>query len=35
MTFDDIAGDERLFAVRYNTEEDNALFVLFNQWNSK
>lgn len=34
MTFDDITGDGRLFAVRYNTEEDNALFVLFNQWNN-
>lgn len=33
MTFDDITGDGRLFAVRYNTEEDNALSALFNQWN--
>jgi hypothetical protein len=33
MTFDDITKDGRLWAVRYDREEDNALYGLFNQWN--
>lgn len=33
MTFDDITEDGRLWAVRYDKEEDNALYTLFDQWN--
>ena len=33
MTFDDITEDGRLWAVRYDEEEDNALYTLFDQWN--
>lgn len=33
MTFDDITGDGRLWAVRYDGMQDNALFTLFDQWN--
>ena len=33
MTFDDITEDGRLWAVRYNGEQDNALYTLFDQWN--
>lgn len=33
MTFDDITEDGRLWAVRYDGEEDNVLFSLFDQWN--
>ena len=33
MTFDDITGDGRLWAVRYDGENDNELFRLFDQWN--
>lgn len=33
MTFDDITGDGRLWAVRYAGEADNELSNLFNQWN--
>ena len=33
MTFDDITEDGRLWAVRYDGEEDNALYTLFDQWN--
>lgn len=33
MTFDDITKDGRLWAVRYDGEEDNALYVLFDKWN--
>ena len=34
MTFDDITGDGRLWAVRYDGANDNELFRLFDQWNS-
>lgn len=33
MTFDDITEDGRLWAVRYDGEEDNVLYSLFDQWN--
>lgn len=33
MTFDDITGDGRLWAVRYDGASDNELFRLFDQWN--
>ena len=33
MTFDDITEDGRLWAVRYEGEEDNVLYTLFEQWN--
>lgn len=33
MTFDDITGDGRLWAVRYPGEDDNVLFTLFDHWN--
>lgn len=33
MTFDDITEDGRLWAVRYDGEEDNVLFSLFDRWN--
>lgn len=33
MTFDDITGDGRLWAVRYDGETDNELSGLFEQWN--
>jgi hypothetical protein len=33
MTFDDITGDERLWAVRYDEKPDNELFLLLDQWN--
>lgn len=33
MTFDDITEDGRLWAVRYDGDDDNALFRLFEQWN--
>ena len=33
MTFDDITEDGRLWAVRYDGEDDNALYNLFEQWN--
>ena len=33
MTFDDITEDGRLWAVRYDSENDNALYTLFEQWN--
>lgn len=33
MTFDKITDDGRLFAVRYEGEEDNELYRLFDQWN--
>ena len=32
MTFDDITEDGRLWAVRYDGENDNALYKLFDQW---
>ena len=33
MTFDDITEDGRLWAVRYEGEDDNVLYTLFDQWN--
>ncbi len=33
MLFDDITNDGRLWAVRYDDEEENALFESFAQWN--
>jgi hypothetical protein len=33
MTFDDITGDGRLWAVRYEGEDDNELYKLFDRWN--
>jgi hypothetical protein len=33
MTFDDITEDGRLWAVRYDGDNDNALYRLFDQWN--
>ena len=33
MTFDDITGDGRLWAVRYDGANDNELCRLFDQWN--
>lgn len=33
MTFDDITEDGRLWAVRYDGEDDNALDSLFDRWN--
>lgn len=33
MTFDLITEDGRLWAVRYDGAEDNALDAVFNQWN--
>jgi len=33
MTFDDITGDGRLWATRYEGAEDNSLYLLFDQWN--
>ncbi len=33
ITFDDITEDGRLWAVRYEGEDDNALYNLFEQWN--
>ncbi|MCR5408830.1 MAG: hypothetical protein K6E61_07000 [Bacteroidales bacterium] len=33
LLFDDITKDGRLWAVRYNEEEENALYKAFTQWN--
>ncbi|HBI57456.1 MAG: hypothetical protein OSJ46_03790 [Duncaniella sp.] len=33
MTFDDITEDGRLWAVRYDGDNDNILYSLFDQWN--
>lgn len=33
MTFDRILEDGRLFAVRYDGDDDNILHKLFDQWN--
>lgn len=33
MTFDRIDDYGRLWAVRYDNEEDNVLYSLFEQWN--
>lgn len=33
MTYDSITEDGRLWAVRYDDSPDNALYMLFEQWN--
>lgn len=33
MRFDSITGDGRLWALRYDNQEDNAFFMAFDQWN--
>jgi len=33
MRFDSITEDGRLWSVRYENQEDNALFMAFDQWN--
>jgi len=33
MTFDDITQDGRLWAVRYDGDNDNVLSVILDQWN--
>ena len=33
MTFDGITGDGRLWAVRYENEDDNELYSVFDKWN--
>lgn len=33
MSFDIITDDERLWAVKYEGNPDNALYMLFEQWN--
>ena len=33
MTFDGITGDSRLWAVRYENEDDNELYNVFDKWN--
>jgi len=33
MTFDEITGDGRLWAVRYDGEADNELYNVFDKWN--
>ena len=33
MTFDEITGDGRLWAVRYYGEDDNELYNMFDKWN--
>ena len=33
MTFDDITENGKLWAVRYEGKNDNALYTLFDQWN--
>jgi len=32
MTFDEITGDGRLWAVRYDGEDDNELYNVFDKW---
>ena len=32
MTFDDITGDGRLWAVRYDGDNDNILALTFERW---
>ena len=34
MTFYDITGDGRLWAVRYDGEDDNELDNMFGKWNN-
>ena len=33
MTFNEITGDGRLWAVRYDGEDDDELYNVFNKWN--
>ena len=33
MTFDEITGDGRLWAVRHDGEGDNELYDMFDKWN--
>ena len=33
MTFDDITGDGRLWAVKYDGDHDNILAMTFERWN--
>ena len=33
MTFDEITGDGRLWAVRYDDKDDNELYIMFDKWN--
>ena len=33
MTYDSITEDGRLWAVKYDDCPDNALYILFEQWN--
>ena len=33
MTFEDITGDGRLWAVRYDGDSDNILAMTFDKWN--
>lgn len=32
MTFDDITGDRKLWAVHFEGEDDNELYKVFNNW---
>ena len=34
MTFDEITGDGKLWAVRYDDEDDNELYNMFYKWNN-
>lgn len=33
MEFDDITGDGRIWAVRYDGDDENILALLFRKWN--
>lgn len=33
MEFDDITGDGRIWAVRYDGDDENILTILFRKWN--
>ena len=33
MTYDSITEDGKLWAVKYDDSPDNALYMLFEQWN--
>ena len=35
MTFEDITGDGRLWAVRYDGDTDNILATTFDKWNDQ
>ena len=32
MTFDDITGDRKLWAVHFEGEDDNEFYKVFNNW---